>query len=130
MRCAASSPIWYAVRSPWRDHAGADDRGSVTTELAIVLPVVLLVLVLGAATLGACARQVRLQDAAADAARVVARDEPAARAQTVVAQAVGGATAAIEYRGDLVCVEATAPAGLPLPVLHMSARSCALAGGL
>ena len=121
------------MRSRWRDLRGASgtcgDRGSVTAELAVVLPVVLLVLVLGAATLAACARQVRLQDAAADAARLVARDEPASRAQGVVASAVAGATADIRYRGDLVCVDARAPAALPVPTPDLRASSCALAGG-
>jgi hypothetical protein len=105
------------------------DRGSVTAELAVVLPVVVLVLLLGAATLGAGATAVRLQDAAADAARLVARDEPASRAEAVVAGSVAGGHAAVEQQGDLVCVAATAPAGLPLPLPAMSARSCALAGG-
>ncbi|WP_417561850.1 TadE family type IV pilus minor pilin [Microbacterium sp.] len=110
--------------------ARSDDRGSVTAEFAVVLPAVVLVLALGAATLGVCARQVRLQDAAADAARLVARGEPDARAQSVLASAVDGARAAIATRDDLVCVTATAPAGLPVPVPTLRARSCALAGGL
>ena len=120
------------MRSPWHDggRGAGCDSGSVTAEFAIVLPVLLLILVLGATTLGACAKQVRLQDAAADAARLVARDEPAARAQAVVAAAVGGATATIQYRGDLVCVETGAPTALPLPAPDIRARACALAGGL
>ena len=56
-----------------------DDRGSVVAEFAVALPAVALVLLLGAGSLGACARQVRLQDATADAARLVARGESEAR---------------------------------------------------
>ena len=71
----------------------------------------------------------RLQDAAADAARLVARGEAEGRAGAVVAGAVTGAGAHIERRGDLVCVTASAAvraAGL-LP-LTLRATSCALAG--
>ena len=71
-----------------------DDRGSVVAEFAIALPAVALVLLLGAGTLGACARQVRLQDAAADAARLVARGETHARASSAVTAAVSDAAAA------------------------------------
>jgi Flp pilus assembly protein TadG len=106
-----------------------DDGGSVTAEFAVALPAVVLVLALGAGVLGACGRQVRLQDAAADAARLVARDESEARAHAVVSAAVGGATATVRHRGDLVCVDATAPTGLVVPVADLRAASCALAGG-
>ncbi len=112
-----------------RADSAADDRGSVAAEFAVVLPAVALVLLLTVGALGASARQVRLQDAAADAARLVARDEPADRAQTAVAAAVSGASASIAYRGDLVCVTATAATGVPLLPLRLEASSCALAGG-
>lgn len=103
------------------------DRGSVTAEFAVVLPTIVLVVLLGVGALGAGARQVRLQDAAADAARLVARGEEPARAHAVV-HAVGGA-AVIEPRGDLVCVIARAPVPLALPIPELTATSCALAGG-
>lgn len=105
------------------------DRGSVTAEFAVVLPAICLVLLLGAGTLGACARQVRLQDGAADAARLVARGETVARAQGAVGAAASGAVTSIEYRDDLVCVNASAPSGMPLLAVQLTARSCALAGG-
>jgi Flp pilus assembly protein TadG len=105
-----------------------DDRGSVVAEFAVALPAVVLVLLLGAGSLGACARQVRLQDAAADAARLIARDDAEARAWAVVESAVPGASAVAERRGDLVCVTTTAVASV-LPVT-LSATSCALDGGL
>jgi hypothetical protein len=71
---------------------------------------------------------VRLQDAAADAARLSARGESAERAAAAV-ESVGG-SAVILTQGDLVCVTATAPLALPLPLPPLSATSCALAGGL
>jgi len=105
-----------------------DDRGSVVAEFAVALPAVILVLLLGVGALGASASQVRLQDAAADAARLAARGETDARVRAVVAQAQPGGIAVIESRGDLVCVEASAPAPAALP-LRITATSCALAGG-
>jgi hypothetical protein len=104
------------------------DRGSVTAEFAVALPAVLVVIVLGVSALSAGARQVRLQDAAADAARLIARGDDQGRAAQLVAGAVGDADMGVDRPGDLVCVTATAPAGLP--GLTLSARSCALAGGL
>jgi Flp pilus assembly protein TadG len=106
-----------------------DDRGSVVAEFAVALPAVGLVLLLGAGALGACAQQVRLQDAAADAARLAARGEDAGRAEAAVTAAVPGATMAIDRRDDLVCVVASAAMPIALP-LTLRATSCALDGGL
>ncbi|GAA1938784.1 hypothetical protein GCM10009775_33660 [Microbacterium aoyamense] len=102
------------------------DRGAVVAEFAVALPAVALVLLLGAGGLGVAAQNVRLQDAAADAARLAARGEPEARVHDAVASAAAGATAGIQHRGDLVCVTASATVALPVRV---SATSCALAGG-
>ena len=105
-----------------------DDRGSVVAEFAVALPAVVLVLALAAGALGAGIRQIRLQDAAADAARLVARGESSSRALGVLTDAVPGSAAEISRPGDLVCVAASAPAGFGILTVHAS--SCALAGGL
>lgn len=111
-------------RSPRR---ALGERGAASAEFAVALPAILVVVALGVGALGLGARQVRLQDAAADAARLAARGEDPARAIAVVAAA--GGSARLEDRGDLVCVVAEAPASLPLlPPPHASA--CALVGGL
>jgi len=104
-----------------------DDRGSVVAEFAIALPAVALVLALGVGALAGASRQVRLQDAVADAARLSARGEAASRVTGAVVAAVAEASVEISSRDDLVCVTATAPAMLGLRV---SASGCALAGGL
>ncbi|MEZ3162117.1 TadE family type IV pilus minor pilin [Microbacterium sp. BWT-B31] len=106
----------------------SDDRGSVVAEFAIALPAVVLVLVLGAGALAQGGRQVRLEDAAADAARLVARGEDPARAVSLVLGAVPGAEVTVQARGDLVCVVAAAP-GLPSLFRSVPVTSCALAGG-
>ena len=106
-----------------------DDRGSVVAEFAVALPALIVVLIVGVGVLAAGARQVRLQDAVADAARLAARGEPAGRVGAVVASVAPGAVASVEPRGDLVCVTGTVAATLPLP-FALTATSCALAGGL
>ncbi|WP_341997702.1 hypothetical protein MRBLWH7_003999 [Microbacterium sp. LWH7-1.2] len=104
-----------------------DDRGAVVAEFAVALPAVVLVLVLGVGALAAASRQVRLQDAVADAARLSARGESDQRVRDAVATTVGEASVEITPRGDLVCVSATASA---LFGVRVTAAGCALAGGL
>ena len=99
----------------------------MTAEFAVALPAIALVLAASLAAVHVAAVQVRLTDAAADAARLVARGEPEARALALLPGAVDGASATVVHRGDLVCVDAAAPARLPIPELR--AASCALAGG-
>lgn len=114
-------------------HAPKDDgeRGSVAAELALALPAVALTLLLGAGALGAAAQQVVLQDAVADAARLLGRGESEAAAHAVVAASAGGASTSSEARGDLVCVSARLDAQIGrLISIPLSASSCALSGGL
>ena len=103
------------------------DRGSVAAEFAVAVPALLLVIALGATALGACGRYVRLQDAAADAARLVARGDSLARAQAAVAGAAPDATFAVSRPDGLVCAEASAPSGIPLARLTLTGHACALA---
>ena len=109
---------------------GAGEHGSATAETAVVLPVVVLVLALCLGALQLGARQLRLQDAAADAARAVARGEPASSAAGRAAGAVSGASLAVEHDADLVCAVLRAPASTRwIDLGEQSARSCALGGG-
>jgi Flp pilus assembly protein TadG len=100
----------------------------VTAEFAIALPAVVLVL---AACLGAghvVALQVRVQDAAAVAARHLARGDPSA-ARTLVSRLVPGASVTPSTRADLVCASVSArPRGL-LSAVPVTATSCSLAEG-
>lgn len=103
-----------------------DDRGSATAEFAVVVPAVVLVIALTAGCLAAAGRQVRLEQGVAQAARLAARGEPADRVAGIVAAVAGGAVDGVSDDGDLVCVSASAPTRLPLPVPPLRARSCAL----
>lgn len=107
------------------------ERGSVAAELAIALPAVLLALLLGAGALGAASRQVALQDASADAARLLGRGEDAATAARAVTRQAPGATVSSSHSGDTVCVTAHLDVFIGAVIrLPVRASSCALAGGL
>lgn len=108
-------------------------RGSAAAELAITMPVLLLVLALCIGGVQAASAHVRLQDAAADAARGIARgDSPqlvAARAEHALARTQ--IQQEQELAGDLVCVTLRAPAHIAgiNTGIELTARSCALSGG-
>lgn len=108
-----------------------EERGSVAAELALALPAVVLALLLGAGALGATSRQVALQDATADAARLLGRGEGAGVAADVVRRAVPGSSVSSSGSGELVCVAASVDVSLGALIrIPLRASSCALAGGL
>jgi len=95
------------------------ERGMVTAELAVLAPfaVAFALMLLWIVSLGFT--QVRLVDAAREAARLVARGEPVAAATDVARRhAPDGATVRVEEQGGLVTVTVTARSRLPLPVLE------------
>ncbi|MET0975043.1 MAG: TadE family type IV pilus minor pilin [Leifsonia sp.] len=107
------------------------ERGSVTAEFAVAFPAVALTLAACLGGVQVVGLQVRLTDAAADAARSAARgDEAAAGARA--AAAVPGAGVVLQRDGDLVCALARAPAAQVgvLSAIMVSARACAIDGGL
>lgn len=113
------------------EHGVHDQHGSVAAELALALPAVALTLLLGAGALGAAAQQVALQDAVADAARLLGRGEGDAAAHAAVAASAADARTSSEARGDLICVSAQVDAHVGrLISIPLSASSCALSGGL
>lgn len=99
-----------------------DQRGSVTAEYAVTLPVVASMLVLSVGVIGLAAHQLRLSAAAADLARAEARGENA------TTNTLGyPVTVYREEIGQAHCVTLTAsPAKGALSVVNISARSCAL----
>ena len=99
------------------------DAGSVTAEFALALPLVVMVLAFCLTGLQIAGLQVRLQDAAATAARAAARGD----STDIAARLTPSATVSQWTDGALVCVGLTAPT--PLPGVALAARSCALAGG-
>ena len=117
---------------------GARDRGSVTAETALVLPVLVVVLAMAVWVLAAVGAQLRCVDAAAGAARAAARGESSA-AVTELGRRLGpdGAVVRVERRGEQVHVHVSAQVQpfrslRVLPALRVEATSVALIepGGL
>jgi hypothetical protein len=105
---------------------GQSERGSVTAEFAAIVPAVILLLACCLTSLQIVGQQLRLQDAAADVSRSVARGGGSGQAANV------GASVSVTQSGDLVCARLSArsrsPAGTLL-ALTLTASSCALGGG-
>jgi len=111
---------------------GRDDseRGSAAAELALALPAVVLTLLLGVGALAAASQQVALQDATADAARLLGRGESVAAAYATVTASISDARVSNEVRGDLTCVSASVEAKVGHIInIPLTASSCALGGG-
>lgn len=112
----------------------AGQRGSVTAEIAAVLPSVLLVLALVVWLAAAATAQLQCVDAARVGARAVARGEdPALIRANALRASPPGAVVDIGAAGDLVSVSVRAqvrPFGSLLaaaPALHVQSRSVAVA---
>ena len=114
------------MRSRWADR----ERGSVTAEFAVALPAIALVLAASLASVHVVAVQVRLADAAADAARALGRGESEASAADIAARNAAGARLATSGDDRFVCATLTGRAGGVLSALELHAESCALRGGL
>jgi len=114
------------VRSAWRD-----ERGSTVAEFAVAIPAVLLVLAVALGGVRLAGVQLRAQDAAADAARGLARGDSAAVVRGRLDRQLPGASLQRADDGELVCATVRASADGPSAVLGLvpSARSCALGGG-
>lgn len=110
-----------------------DGGGSVTAEFATALPAVVLVLGCCLGTVQVVGLHVRLADAAADAARALARGDDETRVRGLVATSVESAVLRTSRRGEFVCARLSSPAaGGPLAAfgVNVEAFSCALAGGM
>lgn len=108
------------------------DAGSVTAEFVVVVPAVVLLLALCLSAMQLSGRQLRLQDAAAGAARSAARGDGAASAAGLVERLAPGAALEVTASGDLMCVRLDADGGLAgglFAAVPLAARSCAPRGG-
>ncbi|MGX5697462.1 TadE family type IV pilus minor pilin [Agromyces soli] len=106
------------------------ERGSATAELAVALPAVALVLAACLAAVMLVAQQVRLTDAAADAARSLGRGESSAEAEAIAARVAGGGVSLASVVDDaFVCATLRAPGAGLLGGVELSASSCAVSGG-
>ena len=118
------------------------ERGMVTAEAAMVLPVLVLVTAALAWVVALGVAQVRLVDAAREAARLAARNEPSDHVvQAALAAAPAGSRVRLHRDGDTWVAEVTAQVGTDLPLVGslpavelsahaVSAVEPAVAGGL
>jgi Flp pilus assembly protein TadG len=108
-----------------RWHGG--ERGAATVEAAIAICAVVAVLAMALAGSAAVLDQLRCTDAAREAARLVARGEPARAEQAARHVGPSGAAVAVRVQGDEVVVEVSAPAGRGLlPGLSVRAEAMAV----
>lgn len=91
------------------------DRGAVTAEYAALLPVAVLVIAGVVATGGVGLQQVRNQDAAGAAARIIARGDSPEQAARAVAR-MAGEGASLEHHDDGTWVSVTVARGAPGPL--------------
>lgn len=108
------------------------ERGSAAAEFAVTMPAVLLVLAMTVGALGAAAHQVRLADAAADAARALGRGESAAAAEALAARVAPGSELSTSTDGVLVCAEVAKAWALPggrVTGIRLAAHACAMGSG-
>lgn len=118
------------MRSRSAERTRLNERGSVTAELAVALPAVALVLAVCLAAVMLVAQQVRLTDAAADAARALGRGESSSEAQAIAARVAGGGVHLASVIDDaFVCATLRTSGGGILGAIELTASSCAVGGG-
>jgi Flp pilus assembly protein TadG len=104
------------------------DEGSVTVEAALGLAGLTVVTVLLLAGLMVLTSQLRCTDAAREAARLLARGQPAEAAAAVHKIGPPDANLAFEQIGDAITAKVTAhPATGLLPGIHLDATAYAVA---
>lgn len=108
--------------------AAAGERGAVSVEFAVALPVVALVLASLVAAVLVVDGVGRLQLAASTAARALGRgDDDGGGA--AVERIAPGAAVSVHRGGDLVCVEVSRGGSGPFAAVPLQATGCAADGG-
>lgn len=105
------------------------ERGSVTAEIAVGLPAVILVLAACLGGLSLATAQLRAQDAAADAARMLGRGDTFSAAEQHVARVAPNADLVVSRPAELVCVSVVMEQRVLLVPMRVAGSSCALDGG-
>ncbi|MFC5072782.1 TadE family type IV pilus minor pilin [Kitasatospora cinereorecta] len=116
-------------RAPVRRPAGSGDRGAVTAEAAMAVPVLVAFVLALVWALVAASDQIRCVDAARAGARAAARSEPEAAVLSAAREAApGGARVDLARTGELWRVRVESPTQGPGQLaLTLSAEAVALA---
>ena len=110
----------------------SSSRGSVTAELVLTLPAVLLIMTIAIAAMSLQSTKLQLINVAALVANAVARGEPAELIDQLVATAGQHVQFELEELEDSVCVKLSvaAPiAGIEIGVLELVEKQCARVSG-
>lgn len=103
------------------------EAGAAAAEFVVAMPAVLLVLVGSLAGVGVASLQLRAQDAAADAARILGRGEGGRAVGSHLAIQLPGAAWSSSVQDGTVCVRVTVVAAGPAAAFGtVAATSCAL----
>ena len=106
------------------------DRGSVTAEVAVVLPALMIVVAVAVGAVTVVTAQLRCLDAAREAARAAVRSEPDAAVRELAAQAApAGGIAVVTSDGERVTVTVRATVHLLgglLPDVAVTGRAVGL----
>ena len=116
---SAAIPLFSASRNRRALSAQAklSDRGAVTAELAITLPVLLSLLLLGIWSIGLVILNIQCIDASRDVARAVARGETPNQAKAIGQRAAPGSAITITREGQDIHVTVTATPTRKPPLL-------------
>ena len=110
----------------------ARDRGSTTAEWALALPAVVLVLTAVLASVGVVVAQARVDNAAAESARLASLGQPSPSVTAharVLLDSLADVGVMRTHRGSSVCVTVTArhdPQPFPLGAVELQSQACAL----
>ena len=107
-------------------------RGSVTAELVLTLPAVLLVMTIAIAAMSLQSTKLQLVNVASLVASAVARGEPAEFVDQLVAAAGEKVQFELEELEDSICVKlsvSTPVAGIDVGFLDLAEKQCARVSG-
>ena len=107
-------------------------RGSVTAELVLTLPLVILIMTIAIAAMSLQSAKLQLINVAAMVATAVARGEPAELIDQLVATAGDKVQFELEELEDSICVKLSvaAPiAGIEIDFIELVEKQCARASG-
>ena len=110
----------------------SSSRGSVTAELVLTLPAVILIMIIAIAAMSLQSTKLQLINVAAMVASAVARGEPAEQIDQLVATAGEKVQFELEELEDSICVKLSvaAPiAGIEIGFLELVEKQCARAVG-
>ena len=111
----------------------SNERGSVTAELVLAIPAIMMLLAIFIGAMGLQLERFRLVDLAATLARADARGESAEVLQELMHQWQPSANFKVQSTQELVCVavtKATSILGLPAKIFALTEKQCARKQGL